>query len=562
MADFRLPSLNQLNNSVIVAQTKFSPEKFTDLNFLYNNYSKDSFTVYKGLIALWNQRSIINTPLINMTELKNNVMYLPNVEGRFRYSVPYELGYPIVVEDLEVDNAKPGLDGQSFKLKLSENCYTNTDRITADYRDGIELYVTSDEVVEETDGFVYTVQIVANNRKGTYYPKVWLAPGTQYMKVSNINGEDDVQKSSISSDGLRTGFLQLEMELGGGHRSVTHYITGYGDMARIDEQKNPQLAFINQRLENMGSTTIYANTDPQGKPLPKSLTWQPTIELLLRAEMECMTEKDLMWAKGGVVTGSGRRSVKVGAGLYEQLRNGNRYIYNKITLNLIESAVANLYSKSGIPIEQRRTKIMTGTGGMVQISKELEERYKQVIPFLTNTSDVPGKVIDGKDKFNLGFGYRFTWIDSPVAGRLEFEINPALDNVYNSRTQDGLLGEYPIESYTYMIMDITDSKVSNAAARVDNVKYRVDNGFNSAANIVLVKPQNYGELYWGYIVGTHSPLGPASMKGVFSSSHRDGYEIWMKSFANIWVKDVTKTLIIEKARPSFKLYSDAVLHSS
>lgn len=561
MADFRLPSLNQLNNSVIVGQTRFSPEKFTDLNFLYTNYSKDSFTVYKGLIALWNQRSIINTPLINMTELKNNVMYLPNVEGRFRYSVPYELGYPFVVEDVEKDNDKPGLDGQPFKLKLNENCYTNTDRITADYRDGIELYVTQDEVVEESDGFVYTVQIVANNRKGTYYPKLWLAAGTQYMKLSNINGEYDTQKSSISSDGLRTGFMHLEMELGGGHRSVTHWITGYGDMARIDESKSPQLAFINQRLESMGSTMIYANTDPQGRPIPKSVTWQPTIEVLLRAEMELMTEKDLMWAKGGFVTGSGRRGVRVGAGLYEQLRNGNRYIYNKITLNLIESAVANLYSKSGIPIEQRRTKIMTGTGGMIQISKELEERYKQVIPFLTNTSDVPGKVIDGKDKFNLGFGYRFTWIDSPVAGRLEFEINPALDNVYNSRTQDGLLGEYPIESYTYMIMDITDAKVSNAAARVDNVKYRVDDGFNSSANIVLVKPQNYGELYWGYKVGTQSPLGPAAMKGMMSATDYDGYQIWMKSFANIWCKDVTKTLIIEKARPSFKLFSDAVLHS-
>lgn len=550
--EFKVPSLNQLNNAVIVGQTKFDPKKFTDLNFLYNNYSKDSFTVYKGLLALWNQRSVINTPLINMTELKNNVMYIPNVEGRFRYSVPYELGLPFIVDDLEKDNEKPGLDGQPFKIKLNENCYSNTDRIIADYRDGIELFITEEEIVEESDGFVYTVQIVSNNRRGTFYPKVWLQPGVQYMKLANVNNEFDQQKSGISSEGLRTGFMHLEMELGGGHRSVTHSITGYADMARIDESKHPQLAFINQRLEAMGSTMVYMNKDPKtGAPLPKTMTWQPTIEVLLRAEMEMMTEKDLMWAKGGFAQGAGRRKSRVGAGLYEQLRNGNRYIYNKITLNLIESAVANLYSKSGVPIEQRKTKIMTGTGGMVQISKELEERYKQVIPFLTNTSDVPGKVIFGTDAMNLGFGYRFTQIMSPIAGLLQFEINPALDNLYNSRAQDGLIGEYPIESYTYMIMDVTDSKVSNAAARVDNVKYRTDDGFNSNANIVLVKPQNYGELYWGYIVGTHSPLGPSSMKGMFSSSHIDGYQIWMKSFANIWVKDVTKTLIIEKARPSY-----------
>ena len=39
-------------------------------------------------------------------------------------------------------------------------------------------------------------------------------------------------------------------------------------------------------------------------------------------------------------------------------------------------------------------------------------------------------------------------------------------------------------------------------------------------------------------------------KGKFIENF-DGYKIWMKSFSNIWVKDVTRTLIIEKARPSF-----------
>jgi hypothetical protein len=552
MADFKVPSLNTLNNSVIVGQTKFDPQKFTDLNFLYNNYSRDSFTVYKGLLSLWNQRSILNTPLINMTELKNNVMYIPNTEGRFRYSIPYELGLPFVVEDVEPDNDKPGLDGQKFRLKLNENCYSNTDRLIVDYRDGIELFVTEDEIIEEADGWIYTVSIVSNDRN-TFYPKEWLQPGTQYCKIANTNGEYDTQMSSISSEGLRTGFMHLEQHLGGGHRSVTHWITGYADMARVDESKHPQLAYINQRLESMGSTFVYMNKDSQGRALPKTLKWQPTIEVLLRAEMETMAEKDYMWSKGGFVSGSGRREARVGAGLYEQLRNGNRYVYNTISLSLIEEAVANLYSKSGIPIHQRKTKIMTGTGGMIQISKELEERYKQTIPFLVQASDLPGKLISGPDQFHMGFGYRFTFIDSPVAGRLEFEINPALDNIQGNRTQDNLIGPYPIESYTYMIMDITDTSVSNAAARVENVKYRVDEGFNNGANIVLVKPQDYGELYWGYIAGTHHPSGPSAMKGMYSANSYPGYQIWMKSFGNIFVKDVTKTMIIEKARPSYLL---------
>lgn len=547
MSDFQVPSLNSLNNGVIVAQSKFIPSKFTDLNWLYTNYSKDSFTVYKGLLSLWNQRSIINTPLLNMTELKNNVMYIPNTEGRFRYSVPYELGLPFIVENVAADIDKPGLDGQRFPIKLNENVFTNTDRIIADLRDGMELYITETEILEETDGWLYEVEIVNKDRKGTFYPKEFLQPGVQYLKVSNINGEYDTQKSSITTG---SGTMQLQMELGGGHRSVTHWITGYGDMARIDESKHPQLAFINQRLENSASTYLYMNRDAEGKVIKDTIRWQSTIEVLLRAEMEKMTDTDLMWGKGGFVEGSGRRKVRVGAGLYEQLRNGNRFVYNKITLALIENAVARLYSKSGIPLEKRRTKIQTGTGGLIQISKELQERYKAVIPFLTNTGDVPGAVLKGRDAMNLSFGFRFTGINSPVAGELEFEINPALDNISGLRKQDAPIGDFPLESYTYMIMDITDSSTSNAAARVDNVKYRVEDGFNSNANIILVKPQNYGELYWGYIAGTHHPLGPAAMKGMFSANDFDGYKIWMKAFSNIWVKDVTRTMLIEKARPS------------
>lgn len=550
MADFKVPSLNTLNNSVVIGQTKFDPQKFTDTNFLYNNYSRDSFTVYKGLLALWNQRSVLNTPLINMTELKNNVMYVPNNEGRFRYSIPYDLSLPEIVEDLEKDNEKPGLDGQKFKIKLNENCYSNSDRIIADFRDGIELFITEDEIVEEIDGWVYTVSIVSNDRS-TYYPKSWLQPGVQYMKLSNSNGEYDTQMSSISSEGLRTGFMHLEQHLGGGQRSVTHWITGWADMARIDESKHPSLAYLNQQLESRGSVTMYMNTDQNGKPLPKTVRWQPTVEMLLRVEMEKMAEKDYMWAKGGFVSGSGRRDIRVGAGLYEQLRNGNRYTYNKISLALIEEAVANLFSKSGIPLEQRRTKIMTGTGGLIQISKEIQERFKQFNSFLVQAKDAPGGVLFG-DASNAGFRMpRFTKYFSEIAGMIEFEINPALDNVHGNRVQDNLQGPYPIESYTYMIMDVTDNASTNAAARIENVKYRVDEGFNSGANIILVKPQDYGDLYWGYIAGTHHPLGPSAMKGMNSANSYPGYQIWMKSFGNIFVKDVTRTLIIEKARPSY-----------
>jgi hypothetical protein len=543
---FSIHGPNHLNNATVIYQSKFDPKKFTDQNWLYHNYTKDSFTTYKGLLALWNQRGIINTPLLSDAELSNSVMYVPNTEGRFRYSIPYDLNLPHVVENIEVDNVAPGRDGQRFKIKLSENAYSNTDILTVDMRDGIQVYVTDEEIYEENGGWVYTVELVGSSRRGMSYPHEFMQPGKQYMKIQNVNGEYDTQMSSITTG---SGFMDLEMELGGGHRSVTHWITGYADMMRVDEKKHPHLAFINQRLSNSGSVIMYANKDSKGKVIPGSVSWHHTVEMLLRAEMETMTEKGLMWANGGYVSGGqGRKKVKVASGLYPQLRNGNRITYNTISLEKIEQQVANLFYNSGIPVEQRKTKITTGQGGLNQISKELYDRLKQVNPYLLQGKDIPGGLFYG-DRMNAGFVLpRFTKFFSPIAGWIEFVHSPALDNVYGMRDQDGLIGEYPITSYTYMVMDVTDRNTTNAAARI-NTKYRVENGFNSSSNIVLVKPQDYGDLYWGYINGTHSPFGPSDMKGMNSANSYNGFQIWMKSFGCIWVKDVTRTLLIEKARP-------------
>jgi hypothetical protein len=546
---FQANGPNHLNNATVIYQSRFDPKKFTDQNFLYNNYTKDSFTVYKGLLSLWNQRQIINTPLLQLTELSNSVMYIPNTEGRFRYSIPYDLNAPYIVENIEKENPFPGRDGQKFKIKLSENAFTNTDVLTVDMRDGVQIVVTEDEIYEENGGWVYTVEVLGSSRRGMYYPQEYMQPGKQYVKLQNVNGEYSTQMSSISSQNLRTGFMDLEMELGGGHRSVTHWITGYADMMRVDEKQHPHLAFINQRLENKGGVTLYANTDQKGRIIPSTISWHNTVEMLLRAEMETMSENGNMWANGGFVSaGEGRKKIKVAAGLYSQLRNGNRVVYNKITLELIERQVANLFYNSGIPIEQRKTKIMTGQGGINQISKELYDRLKTINPYLVQGKDIPGGLFYG-DVHNAGFVLpRFTKYFSPVAGWIEFEHNPALDNVYGLRDQDGLVGEYPVTSYTYMVLDITDKNVTNATARI-NTKYRVENGFNSSSNIVLVKPQDYGDLYWGYIIGTHSPFGPSDMKGLMSANSYNGFQIWMKSFGSIWVKDVTRTLLIEKAKP-------------
>jgi hypothetical protein len=538
------PGLTAFNNSVVVGQSKFDVNKFTDLNSLYSLYKKDSFTTYKGMIHLFNQRKLMNTPLISQAELMNSVLYVNGAEGKFRYSVPYDLGLPYIVEDLSASIDKPGLDGQKFKIKLSENCFTNTDIITYDYRDGVTLYITEDEIYDEQDGTVYTV-LIPTATKSTFFPKKFLKPGVEFMKITNVNGEYDTQKSSIW---LRQGSLDLELQMGGG-RSVYHWITAYADMLKIDGG-DPRYGYLSQYsdLRKTNSTLVFFNKDKEGNKIPGSTKWMNRIEALLWAEMKMMEERDLMWNKGGIVQGSGRRSVRVNTGLYEQMRNGNRVQYTSLTLNLIEEVLANLFYNSGIPFEQRRTKVMLGTGAMIEVSKLLADDFKHNNPFLVNAGDVSGYLYGGA--MNLGFGFRFTSKRFPVAGEVIFEYNPALDNRHN-RVQDGLIGEYPIESYTLMVLDITEGSTSNAAAKVKEVEYRVEDGFSDTSNLVLIKPEGWADTYWGYELGTQHPLGASATQGMYSSSQRDGYAIWMKNISSIWLKDATRSVIIEKVRSSF-----------
>jgi hypothetical protein len=541
----KTPSLTGFNNALVVGTSRFNIQQHTDLNTLYNLFKKDAFTTHLGMLYLWNQRKLMNTPLLNMTELKRNVMYVNGAEGKFRFGIPFELELPMMTEDLTGDNLYPGVDGKKFKIKLTEP-FANTDIITADWRDGIPLAVTEEEIYEEGGGFVHTVMIPISLKKDIYYPKSLLQPGVQYMKITNYLGEYEMQKSSIRN---QRGQMEMEMQLGAG-RSVYHWITGYADMLEVEDNNYGWLKMYSDQNKSNAVLNIM-NKDAEGKPLPKTNRWIRMIEAMLFAEIKTMEDRDLMWNKGGIIQGSGRREIRVNTGVYEQMRDGNRIGYDVLTLNIIEDSLVNLYFQSGVPYEERETEIQVGTGAMIEVSKLLADDFRTNVPFhvMADSGALKGMIF-GKDSMNLGYGYRFTTKRFPVGGLVTFKLNPAFDNV-NTRVMDGLTGELPIESYTLAIFDVLDKSSTNIAGKANMQEMRVENGFNEQANIVLIKPKNWGETYWGYEVGTFHPSGPGASQGMYGSSQRPGYGMWAQNWSSIWMRDAGRSVLIEKNRASY-----------
>lgn len=537
-----MPAVQVINNSLLVKQSEYKLGGHTEENTIYEWFSKDSFTNYKGMLHIWNQRGLCNTPLLNMTDLKDNVIYVNGPNGEWSYSVPYQLGLPYIVENLIPGDVTPGQGQVKFKIKLSENCFTNTDRITYDYRNGKQLFITEeDEIYEENGGYVYTVYLVTND-PADFFPPSKLAPGTKFMKISNSNGEFSTNKSKIFS---RAGAMKLKNQLAG-HRSVYHWITGYADMMNVSiSDDNLGLSAMYGDLTKDNAILEIANLeqDPStGKLRPVKGTgkWIGMIEAMLFAEMKNMEEKDIMWSQGGMVYGAGRTPIKVGTGLYQQLKAGNRIKVNKYTKSVLDQAFGKLYAGSKVPLTERRTQVQCGMAALIEVSKLIENDFKS-LPFNVNIGKDSGLNILSGDRNNLNFQYRFTSMQFPVAGILEFVHNPAFDN-YDHRDADVLIGDFPAQSYTMAVFDITDSRVSNAASKMET-GHRAGKGFSEGSNIVLVRPEGEEGIAWSHEIGTRNAKG--SQKGFVGSSQRHGYAISMQSFSGIWLKDATRSLMIE-----------------
>lgn len=544
MSKFSLPSVAGQQGYTVISRTQMDWGKFTDSNHLYTALGQNAFIDHLGLVTPFNQYGLVNTPILDMLNVKKSTLYLNNLEGKFRFSQPYKRGLPYIVDTFYTNTlTQPGRAGARFKIKLSE-AYTNGDVITTDLRNAPSLVVTESEVVYEQDGWVHEVEMASQNRKYSSYPKKYLRPGAQYIKIDHAIDEYSEQGSQISN--ARLGWLELEANLGSGERKVEHWVTMHGAimaMSANDKLKDK----ISRSFDLSKADSILTFFNKVGKKtVPGSGAWLPAIDAMVLSELFMMQEMSFMWAKGGEVSVSGRKKIKLSLGLYEQMRSGNRLPYpkGKLNLDLVDSAIANLYRGTGIPVESRETTIDCGSGFLNEISKLIELKATNKNIGIIN-SDQLG-IVAGKDPMNLTFGYRFTSLRFPNAGLVNFRYNAALDNEYGLRNTDGLYGEFPDYSYSAMIIDVTDSRATNAAKKFNESDIKNLTDLNKDSNVYLVKPQAASDDYWGYYAGTVNPYGLSRTKG--STGHipgRNGYGIFAYNFGNIWVKDPSRTLLIE-----------------
>jgi len=531
-----------LNNGLFLRDTNYKVSSHLDSYHLVNML-KSAEPMDLGPVDLWAMSQKVEMPLYQMSSFGGkNTILVDTPRGEYKWQTPIVQDLPYITEDIESASAVLGQDGTNFKIKLNRRVFGHGDIITYDKYKGLEMYITADDILPSADGFIYTVQLVNNNNSASLDHK-YLKAGTKYFRKGSARGEYGERFSDIGE--LSNGFREYYNYVGGAEAHVHYSVSSRAEMMikgglnadgsvpvteiwrTFDKGLDPSIANIDQMLAVMGKEYIKKAYD-NGSLTRSFLTKMEAAHL---TKIATDIETYLMWGQGGRIKQDGPDDMRLSTGLWSQLDNSYKRIYNKsgFTLDLFRSEIFNFFNgkvefKGPDPL--RNLIVQTGMAGMKMINQAIKrEAFGTGLTVNLDQSGV--NAISGTNAMDLNFGFAFTSYTIPFLANVKFVLNPAFDNVHTNDIENPIIDGFPLSSYNFIIFDITD---------------------NTNDNIFLLKLKWDSELKWFYQNGTMDYMGRS--QGFQSSGNFNGYRVMMsQTMPAIWVKDPTKVLKIVMRNP-------------
>jgi hypothetical protein len=499
-----------------------------------------------GPVDLWAMAQKVEMPLYQMASFGGkNTISVDNPRGEYKWQTPVVQDLPYIVEDVELSSASLGVDGTTFKIKLNKRAFGHGDIITYDKYNGLEMYITADDILPSGDGFIYTVQLV-NNDNTAALDRVYLKPGTKYFRKGSARGEYGERFSDIGE--LTNGFREYYNYVGGAEAHVHYSISSRAELMMkgglnangtvpvteiwrtFDKNVDPSIANLDEMITKMGKEYVKKAYD-NGTLTRAFVT---NLEAAHLTKIANDIESYLMWGKGGRIKQDGPDDVRLSVGLWTQLDNSFKRIYNRagFSLELFRSEIFNFYNgkvEFKGPDPKRQIIVQTGMAGMRLVNEAIKkEAFGTGLTGIVVNADKSGiGAISGNNAMDLNFGFAFTSYTIPFLANVTFVLTPAFDNVHTSDIENPIIDGFPLSSYNFIIFDITD---------------------NTNDNIYLLKLKWDNELRWFYQNGTMDYMGRT--QGFNSSGNFNGYRVFMtQTMPAIWVKDPTKVLKIVMRNP-------------
>jgi hypothetical protein len=530
-----------MNNGLFLRDTQYQASSHVDSYHLVNML-RGTEPMDMGPVDLWAMAQKVEMPLYQMASFggKNTIM-VDNPRGEYKWQTPTVQDLPYIVDDLESGDV--GADGVTFKIKLNKRIFGHGDIITYDKYNGMELYITADDIIPAGDGFIYTVQLVNNDNTATLSSQYRQA-GTKFFRKGSARGEYGERFSDIS---VQTGFREYYNYVGGAEAHVHYSISSRAELMMkgglnadgtlpvteiwrmFDKNMDPSVTSLETMVSKMGKEYVKKAYD--NGTLTRSFV--TALEAAHLSKIATDIETYLMWGQGGRIKQDGPDDIRLSVGLWKQLDSAYKRIYNKgqFSLELFRAEIFNFYNgkvEFKGPDPKRELIVQTGIGGMKLVNEAIKREAISaglVINAGTNGGGGIGAITGtGMD---LNFGFAFTSYTIPFLANVKFVLNPAFDNVHTNDIENPMIDGYPLSSYNFIIFDITD---------------------NTNDNIFLLKLSWDNQLKWFYQNGTMDYMGRT--QGFQSNGVFNGYRVYMtQTMPAIWVKDPTKVLKIVMRNP-------------
>ena len=530
-----------LNNGLFLRDTSYQASSHVDSYHLVN-MMKSAEPMDMGPVDLWAMAQKVEMPLYQMSSFGGkNVISVNNPKGEWKWQIPVSQDVPFIVEDIESGRTDLGLGGTTFKIKLNKRAFGHGDIITYDKYNGVELYIVPDEdILPVGDGVIYTVQLVNNDSTKVVDGAKYLKPGTKFFRKGSARGEYGERFSDIGSVGA--GYREYYNFVGGAEAHVHYSVSSRADLMlkgglkndgsvpvveiwrSFDKNLDPSISNLEGLAAKMGKE--YVKRAIQSGTLTR--TFLTSLEAAHLTKISTDIETYLMWGKGGRIKQDGPDDIRLSVGLWSQLDNSYKRIYNKgsFNLDLFKAEIFNFFNgkvEFKGPDPQRKLVVQTGMGGM-RLVNEAIKKEAQNSGLVINASDIGA--ISGR-AMDLNFGYAYTQYVIPFLANVQFVLNPAFDNIHTNDIENPLVDGFPLSSYNFIIFDITES---------------------GQDNIFLLQLAWDNQLKWFYQNGTMDYMGRT--QGFQSSGQFNGYRVFMsQTMPAIWVKDPTKVLKIVMRNP-------------
>ena len=530
-----------LNNGLFLRDTNYKASSHIDSYHLTNMLGNAEPTDM-GPVDLWAMTQKVEMPLYQMASFggKNTIM-VDNARGEYKWQTPVaqELPVSLGTNATDADPVSLGADGVPFQIKLSKREFGHGDIITYDKYNGMELYITADDILQVGDAWVYTVELV-NNDSSAGLPVKYLAAGTKFFRKGSARGEYGERFSDISTG---AGFREFYNFVGGAEAHVHYSISSRADLMlkggmnadgtvpvteiwrNFDKSVDPSLSSVEDIASAMGKDYVKKAFDNGSL----SRTFLTSMEAAHLSKIANDIETYLMWGHGGRIKQDGPDDLRLSVGLWKQLDNSFKRVYNKsgFSLDMFKNELYNFYAgkvEFEGPDPKRELVVQTGIGGMQLVNAAIAAEANGAGSMVTQAADVGAVTGKGMD---LGFGFAYTSFIIPFLANVKFVLNPAFDNLHTNDIENPLIDGRPLSSYSFIIFDITEG---------------------GSDNINLLKLSWDNQLKWFYQNGTMDYMGRT--QGFASSGHFNGYRVMMtQTMPAVWVKDPTKVLKIVMKNP-------------